>query len=279
MEIKADVDIVLLTSSLQGLRNGPKRIAWAVALGINETLKRVQTDEQVQFRRAFTVRKPAFLFGTPEKPGGAAARIRPFANANQNRLWGEIHTGQASTQRGQRGLLIPKYEEGGTREPVKGKYTNPVVAIAITGGPARPTMKDSIVKGYDFRGLKLTAYRKRQAGERKRKRGYKAFTLFDKDGHMDLRALSQGGVQMKGRNRTFLIKTKKGTRFEHGAILQRTGPGATRLVWLFKPNVKIDPHLEFRHTARVTANRWLKDEIEKQVRATIEYHNAKWRRT
>ena len=64
------------------LRNGQRRLAYAVVNAINNTAKRIQEAERRRVEEEFTVRKRDFL-------RREAAKIKPFASVKQGRPYAE----------------------------------------------------------------------------------------------------------------------------------------------------------------------------------------------
>lgn len=142
MEIKTKVDARGL---LLKLNNGQRKLAYAVANGINDTAKRIQQDTREEVKREFTLRgqKGAFVLRQ-------AAIVKPFANAKQGRPFAIIQLGKRDR------LLLPQFETGGEKKPIKGKN----VAVPLTGTPARPTFGASVPKEYQFSQLRLKKQKK-----------------------------------------------------------------------------------------------------------------------
>jgi len=105
------------------LRNGQRRLAYAVVNAINNTAKRIQEAERRRVEDEFTVRKKDFI-------RREAAIIKPFANVRQGRPYAEISVGQKPR------LLLSAFERGGERKPFTPTATR--VAEPVVGGPARP---------------------------------------------------------------------------------------------------------------------------------------------
>lgn len=105
------------------LRNGERRLAYAVVNAVNNTAKRIQDAERDRVERVFTVRKKDFM-------RREAAVIKPFANVRQGRPLAEIAVGQKPR------LLLSAFERGAEREPFTPAARS--VAEPVVGGPARP---------------------------------------------------------------------------------------------------------------------------------------------
>lgn len=146
MRIAVHVDPALL---LLRLRNGEKRLAFAVVNAINDTAKLIQKAERERVEERFTLRKPDFVLRQ-------AAVIKPFASVGQGRAHAEISVGQKPR------LLLSQYEVGGERKPFKGKS----VAVPVIGGPARPSFEQPVPEALQFRRLR---FRLRPAGATKRR--------------------------------------------------------------------------------------------------------------
>ena len=114
---------------LAGLRKAEKRISYAVANALNDTVKAVQRAEREHVGRAFTVRKPEFI-------GREAAVIRgaDWASAPAGRLQARVSVGQKPR------LLLGEFEAGGVRRPFAGRR----IAVPLTGGPARPSFASPV---------------------------------------------------------------------------------------------------------------------------------------
>ena len=250
--IQVRMDVESLVSRIDAVAGdkGPRRLAFAVVNAINRTAKLVQAAEIEHVRDVFTVRKTAFLLGTPSRPGGAAARIRPFASVKDTRPYAEVSVG-ASSDSAKRTLLLSQFEAGGIRRP----FTPGAKAVAtpITGRPARPTIGSSVPKDYTFSGLKLKAYR----GGRRLSRKARAAAIAAPG--------AQGAVQWKGENRTFILPKAKGSPL--GGVFQRTGPkpGDIREIYEFRKGDPIDKRLRFVATARRIADVWFPRFLEQEV--------------
>jgi len=120
--MRIDLQIDSTTLVLR-LRNGERRLAYAVVNAINSTAKRIQDAERRRVEEEFTVRKKEFI-------RREAAVIKPFANVRQGRPYSEISVGQKPR------LLLSAFERGAEREPFTPGATK--VAEPVVGGPARP---------------------------------------------------------------------------------------------------------------------------------------------
>lgn len=139
MNIKLRVDNSQL---LLRLRNGEKRLAYAVVNAINRTAEDIQAAERQRVRSEFVLRKPEFVLRQ-------AAIIKPFASVGQGRLFAEISVGQKPR------LLLGEFEEGGERLPFKGKS----VAVPVIGG-ARASKSASVPEELFIQRLRFKRGRK-----------------------------------------------------------------------------------------------------------------------
>jgi len=127
------------------LKQGEKRIPYLIADTINATAKKVQEAEVRHGQSIFTLRNKAEFIRRQ------LAIIKPFASPSEARYFAIISVGQ------KQGLLLPRFEAGGVREPVKGKN----VAIPVIGG-ARPTQTEQIPESFFFSSLRF----RRSGGKR-----------------------------------------------------------------------------------------------------------------
>ncbi len=111
------------------LRNGERRLAYAVVNAINNTAKRIQTAERQRVEEEFTIRKKEFI-------QRQAAIIKPFASVRQGRAFAEIGVGQKPR------LLLSAFERGEERKPFTSGAK--LVAEPVVGGPARPQFAEPV---------------------------------------------------------------------------------------------------------------------------------------
>lgn len=249
MQITVSIDA---TRPLALLRNGGKRMAFAVVNALNHTAKEIQAGERAQVKQAFTLRKPDFVLRQAAVIRGAAGGSG-FANVKQGRFEVRISVGQRPR------LLLSDFEAGGQRKPFKGKN----VAVPITGGPARPSFRQSVPDAFTFRGLSLRRVTPRGQQKRRRRTQVK----------FQASVTRTGKVQWKGAHRTFLLtQTKKAPK---GGVFQRVGPGRDdiRLVYSFQPSARLDRRLRFIETGQAIAHRVyaasLKGEVEAAFRNAL----------
>ena len=270
----------------------PRRLAYATVNAINLTAVRIQQAEFARARSLFTIRKEAFFFGTTDRPGGAAARLRkasvskgvPFAELTA----GTLPNGGDAT--GNRRLLYSKFEAGGMRTPFVGKN----VAEPVLQGPARPSKSDPINPAFTFQRLGFKAFYKASKGVGRVRLthlpGSAARARLAAEGNalpddvLGLAGRGPGrtaisrdskGITWRGREGTYISFSE---RFPHGAVFQRTGVGkkAGRLVWVFDPPFQLERNLEFVGTAQAVAATYFAEECAKQVQLMLDHDNEKF---
>lgn len=106
-----------------------KRLAYNVALALNETIKAVQIAQRVNLDRTFVVRQAGFLY--------RLIKITQFASAKMGIPFAEIVI-DTTKQR----VLLSTFESGGVKAPAIGKN----VAVPLTGGEAktRPSFEQGV---------------------------------------------------------------------------------------------------------------------------------------
>ena len=239
IDLQVDQTELLLT-----LRNGEKRLAYAVVNAINETAKKVQKAEFEHVRSEFVIRKPAFFFGSAGRPGGMAARITTFASVGRSRAFAELiggRTSQGGDQAAERRLLLTTFEEGGRRPPFTPGARS--VAVPLTGRPARPGFNRGVDPRFTFAGMRLQAFRGKKRVRLPRRGKKVGVGLIDN--RSQVRLPGEDGLQYKGRERTFLLKRSR--RAPQGGVFQRVGRGPTgiRLVHKFIPPPQLDDRLDW----------------------------------
>lgn len=221
------------------LRDGPRRMRYAIVNALNQTALAIQAAERERVLRLFHVRKAEFLVGAPGR-GGQTAIVR-FASYSAGRLEARVETGQKAR------LLLPGYERGAPRRPAVGRR----VAIPLTGGPARPSAAASVPAEFTFQQLRLRAATARRA--RRRDVTFSAH-------------LTRTGVQYKGAHRTFILEQT--AKLPEGGVFQRTGParGDLRLAYPFKSHPRpLDHRLGYLETAAKTAARAFAPALQRQI--------------
>jgi hypothetical protein len=131
------------------LKNGGRKMAYALVNALNTSAKAVQAAERARVLGQFVVRKREFIL--------RQAAIIKFASVGRERYEASISVGQ------KKNLLLARFEGGGPRQPVKGR----TAAVPIIGGPARPSFAQSVPDPFAFAQLQL----KPVGGRSKRRAG------------------------------------------------------------------------------------------------------------
>lgn len=263
MTMRLEVD-VRDSSALLLLRNGGKRVAFAVVNALNGTIKAAQKGEQENVERKFIVRKQEFV-----RRQSAVIKLEGkgsgFASVGKGRFEARMQVGEKKR------FLLSGFERGGSRRTAlertgfvpKGKSA----AVPVTGGPARPSKSSSVPDAFTFVGLRFI-----------KSRGGKGRMVADvaggklksprkasKRGSADV-AFTKSGEQWKGSHRTFILKET--ARLPQGGVFQRVGPGRDdiRLVYSFQQHEHLTAQLEFIQTAERIA----RPEFPKRLRAEID---------
>jgi hypothetical protein len=248
------------TQLFDRMEKGAKRLVYATQNALKDTALELQAAAHENVRRRYIVRRPDFLFGTPGRPGGAAAKIVVFPSVSQSRMFAEVAVGQGRTFTTPR-LLLPTFEAGGERKPFTPGAKS--VAVPLQGRPARPTIRGPVPPQYTFAGLRFAAYRGKK---RLRKRTTRSgdVTVFGEFGRVTLPAAS-GKVQWKGLERTFILTHT--AKAPHGGVFQRIGPGPEdiRMIYAFEQGIRVPATLHFYETARRIADTRFKENMEKRT--------------
>ncbi len=122
-------------------------------------------------------------------------------------------------------LLLSAFERGAVRKPFTPSARR--VAEPVVGGPARPRFAGSVTPELRVGRLR-----------------------FDRT--------------KTGRRRAAVTRTKTYLVPRVG-IFQRLGPAATRAVYLFTKGKKLAPRLRFVETAEKEADKWFREEMEREV--------------
>lgn len=258
MQIEVDVKAAEV---LLRLRKGEKRMVYAVSNAIRDTALDAQKAIHDQVRKSFIIRKPAFFFGSPGRPGGVAAKVdKPSPTAG--RLVARVYTGEGS-KGGQ--VLLPKFERGGERRPFTPGAQH--VAVPLLGRPARPNIARGVPPAFTFAGLKFKAYRAGKVVRRRRRGRTVNQTPFGEYGR--LRPPTSGEVQWKGLQRTFIIPNV--------GVFQRIGPdrGDVRMIYAFKRPFKLDTRLNFVATGTAAVRNVYRGHMLKWIGEAFAFHGTR----
>jgi len=254
------------------MAKGQRRLAFAAVNAINAAARDVQVAWFENVRRKFTIRDERFFFGTPGRPGGAAARIRFFASVGKGRAFAEVEvSGPLSRGGSARRTLLPEFERGGVRAPFTPGAKH--VAVPITGGAARSSIKERINKEFTFAGMQLRGFRGGKAVVRDRRGGKKAgLSLFGTEGGVqDPTGRRHGeGVQFRGRHRTFLIPPDASFTFPQGGVFRRVSEEDIEPVYVFLKPFRLDQRLGAEPLGVAVAEAQLSRHMEAETREAVE---------
>lgn len=242
---------------LAALRNGNKRIAFAVVNALNKTIRDVQVAEQVGVAREFTVRRKEFV---KRQSAVISKKAGGFANVKSGRFEAQVQVGEKPR------LLLGAFEAGGDRRAAmvasgatpKGKRA----AVPVVGGPARPSFADTVPTSFEFRALSIRKATKRGGLSKRRSKANVRFAAHTTSG---------GEVQFKGKQRTFVLTST--ARAPEGGVFQRVGPGKgdIRMVYSFKANEKLDKRLNFVARARKVALDKFAAHLRAEIRSSLAF--------
>lgn len=231
------------------MRNGQRRLAYATVNAINRTTTRIQQAARDHVQRTFELRKHDFMLRQ-------AAVIKPFASVKQSRPYAEIGPGKPPR------LLLSRFERGGERPPFVGRR----VAVPITGSAARRSKSSPVDPLYKITALRMRPMLKK--AEKAERRSVRGATTKDT---RYLRAVYDRSV---GRSRVW-VGAQRTYMVPGFGIFRRTGRGRrdTELLYYFDSDVRVQPVLEFLNTAKVIANIWFGEEMQREVVQAVA-HNA-----
>jgi hypothetical protein len=155
MDLSVDVDI---SKAVQVATTVLKKIPYATNTALTAVGKEIVEAERVDLTARFQVRKQFIL---------NRVRILQYSRANNLTMIVGI---DANVQGGK--LLLPSFEEGGTKTPTVG----PELAVPITGAAARPSFGQNIPRSLLYKVLQIE------------------------------RTTTTGAIRFKGKRRTFVIE-------------------------------------------------------------------------
>jgi len=254
---------------LLALRNGAKRQRYAISNAINTTMLAIQGSVPAHVKRqGFIVRKQQFFYGGGGRRGGVANKITNFAKP-AGHLAGRIAIETPSVSSGRR-LLLSQFETGGIRRPMTPGARR--VAVPLLGRPARPSVAQGVPPQYSFAGLRLQAFRGgKRITRRTRGRHVSDTSTFGEFGRVRLPS-EGGGVQWKGRQRTFMLPSLNSGRTP--GVFQRIGRGrgAIRLLYAFVSPPQLQANLRYVRNAQQVTDRTFRPVLLAEVRKTLERH-------
>lgn len=250
MGVTVEVD-VKAAEVLLNLRNGTRRMAYAIANALHSSLLGAQTAVRTNVSSTFTLRRGAFVLRE-------AAVIRGRAGGSgfpsATRLEGRFQTGDKER------FLLGGFETGAVRYPFTPGAKS--VAVPVTGGPARPSDAARVPQRFMFSNLQVAKETKRATETKPRK--YRRRSL-----ELTRHTTSGGKVQFKGASRTFLLTSTK--KAPLGGVYQRVGPGRDdiRMVYSFMTPKRLPTILRYDITARqfveARFTAFLRSEVEKTL--------------
>lgn len=232
MKISVNIDSTVL---IRRMRNGEKRMAYAVVNALNNTAKKIQEAERARVLQDFTVRKQEFI-------SRQAAIIKPFASVGKAIPYVEISVGQKSR------LLLAQFEYGGQRKPSTPGAKN--VAVPVIGAPARPSFATPVPTKFYFTKLAFSLTRPQgeaEAGKRRR------------------RSKKSAAAKIRyGKENTYLVPSV--------GVFQRTSKGESELLYAFIKNEELPKKLEFVDTAQSVTRQWFDEYLQREISAVLARH-------
>lgn len=194
----------------------PANARYGAALGMNRTMDEAQAEAKRGLSSKFTLRRKSFVENTIyRKPGEDWA--------TKDRLEARV---QVNPERNH----LAKFEEGGDKGPTRGRKA---VAVPVIGG-ARPN-KGAIVP-----------------------EKFKLKTLFFSQQGLLSQARSIAGTKKRSGRNALLKASAKQYVSMNGKVFEIVGTKATprlKLLWVFKPSVRIAPKLRFVETGKRVIDR------------------------
>lgn len=212
------------------LGNVAKQVPFATAIALNRTMD----DAQIAMKRGVEER---FRLRSAQSRTWLLNTIYrgPGDRATKDNLRARIQVPEDRN-------VLARFEEGGLKT-----VKDPTFPFAIPTRAIRAFFGGTVDKKLLPKNLGLIARRNITGGFDLHAKGKSRKAGFHTTG--------TGKVQLKGRNRTFVVTLRSG----HQGILQRTGPdrGNVRLIWAFRLQITDPPLLHFQATLRrVVAERW-----------------------
>jgi len=198
------------------------QVPFAASLALNQTAKDVRAAEQQEIAANFVLRQADFNL--------RHVRIPKFSNKADDPM-------SVTVEIGERGKYLQKFQAPGVKTAL-----DPAMPIAIPSTNIRPGFSDLAPRALYPKNLRLVP-RKGVTGILPAKR------------HVTAR----GVLQLKGKQRTFVLDPKEHFGVKTWGVYQRTGPGKqdVRLLWTFKSRIPIPKRLDFLAVGeRVVNERW-----------------------
>jgi hypothetical protein len=240
--------------TLLALRNGGKRMAFAISNAIRTSLLGAQAEVRKHVEQQFIVRRAAFVMREAAVIRGAGGGS---GFPSTMRLEGRFQTGEKER------FLLGGFETGELRRPFTPGAKH--VAVPTRGGPARPTPASKIPQRFQFSDLALRAKTTKATSTSTRRR---------KSLELKKHITSGGKTQYKGASRTFLLTHAKKAPF--GGVYQRVGAGRDdiRLVYSFQTPRNLPAVLKYDETARRYVEATFESFLIAEVAASFEFHKG-----
>ncbi len=204
-----------------------KKIPYATNNALTRTAQELVELERGELVKEFHIRTDFTL-----------KRVKIMKYSKAGSLWTYVGIDQSNVKGGD--MLLTMFEEGGTKEPERGSE----LAVPLTGGPARPSMDQTIKPSLLYKQLRMMPH-----------------------------VTSGGNTQYKGDRRTFVIPglgifqrvggsaKKRGANVRigktfigrGGAVLRETT--STVMLYSFKQSVPLRAQMHFVKTAREFVNK------------------------
>lgn len=219
MTVVYQVDSTGALSALSALQQ--RQLPFALASAMNRTAEEFQDAMQQGVRERFTIRVPRVDRVAKIERGNCATKELLRVIVDVDPRFG----------------FWRKFEQGGTKTEL-----NPTMPIAIPATTIRPAFADTVPRSLYPKNLRLVERR-------------------DISGTLPPKAhvTRRGVLQIKGKQRTFVLDPASMFGVQTWGVYQRTGPGKhdIRLLWRYKHRVPIPAKLQWQATAeRVVATRW-----------------------
>lgn len=245
---------------LAWMKNAGKRMNYALAYAINDTLREVQKEERARVADKFTLRKPEFVL--------REAAILRFAKPADPNMQGKVFVGQKQR------FILGAFERGGSRRAAlmesgitpRGRRA----AVPMKGNPARQTFASEVPSSLRFASLRLKPV---APNRRKRRKGDVRTRVVTGGGTVDE---TQGSnTRIKGQQRTFVLKRTK--KQPEGGVYQRFGPRRDdiRLLYAFVPNQRVPKKLNFEKVARSVTMQTFQRNLREQVNRSMVFHTGR----
>jgi hypothetical protein len=218
--VRIELDTADAEKWLDGLYSD--QVPFAAARALNAVAKDVRAAEQGELAANFVLRQPQFILNSVRIQGLAKKHDEPMS---------------VTVEIGEKAGFLRKFQAPGIKQALD--PTNP---IAIPSTNIRPSFSDLPPRGLYPKNLRLVP-----------RRGVTG--ILGPKRHVTAR----GVVQLKGKQRTFVLDPKEHQGVKTWGVYQRFGPGPhdVRLLWTYKTSIPTPKRLDFVPVGqRVAAERW-----------------------